>query len=291
MQRPRFSKDKQPVRCWKPPVSPTPQRLKPTTTVSAAFWMLRLPKGPLPTLKRPMFSRGHVCSPRSRSWLFELEARGRERKKASVRKGCVGFARRVRTLFFVQSLCSLCLCGYQILGKTSPQRHREHRGCTEKSAREYFSRKASCVLARVIADDELFTSSFIRHSRLVLPGMAHLSGAGCGAYRCHPMAAVAISDWACLSNCGVPKPDSTFRVRTVARLLWLMRIETMGSDTKTNTRVRVGRWLSGGIVVAAVLLGLVVLHRTNHYPRTDDAEVLANFIGIAPQVEGRIIRL
>jgi len=70
-----------------------------------------------------------------------------------------------------------------------------------------------------------------------------------------------------------------------------MRIETMGSDTKTNTRVRVGRWLSGGIVVAAVLLGLVVLHRTNHYPRTDDAEVLANFIGIAPQVEGRIIRL
>ena len=125
--------------------------------------------------------------------------------------------------------------------------------------------------------------------------MAHLSGAGRGAYRCHPMAAVAISDRACLSNCGVPKPDGTFRVRNVARLLWLMRIETMGSDTKTNTRVRartlIGRWLSAVIVVAAVSLGLVVLHRTNHYPRTDDAEVLANFIGIAPQVEGRIIRL
>ena len=69
----------------------------------------------------------------------------------------------------------------------------------------------------------------------------------------------------------------------------------MGADTKTNTRVRarvlVGRWLSAVIVVAAVALGLVVLHRTNHSPRTDDAEVLANFIGIAPQVEGRIIRL
>ena len=69
----------------------------------------------------------------------------------------------------------------------------------------------------------------------------------------------------------------------------------MGSDTKTNNRVRarmqIGRWLSAVIVVAAVSLGLVVLHRTNHYPRTDDAEVLANFIGIAPQVEGRIVRL
>src|ERR1700754_2708229 len=70
-----------------------------------------------------------------------------------------------------------------------------------------------------------------------------------------------------------------------------MRIETMSSDTKTNTRVLVGRWLSAGIVVAAVSLGLVVIHRTNQNPRTDDAEVLANFIGIAPQVEGRIIRL
>jgi multidrug efflux system membrane fusion protein len=38
-------------------------------------------------------------------------------------------------------------------------------------------------------------------------------------------------------------------------------------------------------------LGLVVLYRTNYYPRTDDAEVLANFIGMAPQVEGRILRL
>src|ERR1700750_709089 len=65
----------------------------------------------------------------------------------------------------------------------------------------------------------------------------------------------------------------------------------MDYDTCTNGRPRVGRWLSAGIVVAAVTLGMVVLYRTNHYPRTDDAEVLANFIGIAPQVEGRIIRL
>src|SRR6266850_835543 len=75
----------------------------------------------------------------------------------------------------------------------------------------------------------------------------------------------------------------------------MVKDQAMGSDNKTNIRVRarmlIGRWLSAVIVVAAVSLGLVVLHRTNHYPRTDDAEVLANFIGIAPQVEGRIIRL
>src|SRR5215470_1108494 len=70
-----------------------------------------------------------------------------------------------------------------------------------------------------------------------------------------------------------------------------MRIKTMGSNTKTTTRVRVEHWLSAGIVVVAISLGLVVLYRTNHYPRTDDAEVLANFIGIAPQVEGRIVKL
>jgi multidrug efflux system membrane fusion protein len=45
------------------------------------------------------------------------------------------------------------------------------------------------------------------------------------------------------------------------------------------------------IVSAAVALGLLVLFETNRQPRTDDAEVLANFIGIAPQVEGPIARL
>jgi len=65
----------------------------------------------------------------------------------------------------------------------------------------------------------------------------------------------------------------------------------MDSDTSKNVRRWLGRLVSGGIVIATVTLGLVVLYRTNHYPRTDDAEVLANFIGIAPQVEGPIIRL
>jgi multidrug efflux system membrane fusion protein len=53
----------------------------------------------------------------------------------------------------------------------------------------------------------------------------------------------------------------------------------------------VGRILSVVIVTSALALGLVVIHRTDEYPRTDDSEILANFIGIAPQVEGPILRL
>jgi membrane fusion protein, multidrug efflux system len=63
-----------------------------------------------------------------------------------------------------------------------------------------------------------------------------------------------------------------------------------------NTAKNIGspglsRWLSIGIATAAVILGLIVLYRQNYYPRTDDAEVFANFIGIAPQVDGPLIRL
>jgi len=67
----------------------------------------------------------------------------------------------------------------------------------------------------------------------------------------------------------------------------------MSSDTHKamDVRKRLGRSLSIGVVAAAVLLGLMVLYLTTRYPRTDDAEILANFIGIAPQVEGPIVHL
>jgi len=68
-------------------------------------------------------------------------------------------------------------------------------------------------------------------------------------------------------------------------------VRTMDIDTNTETRKRISRLISMGIVVGTVALGMAVLYRTNRYPRTDDAEVFANFIGIAPQVEGSIIRL
>jgi multidrug efflux system membrane fusion protein len=53
----------------------------------------------------------------------------------------------------------------------------------------------------------------------------------------------------------------------------------------------VGNILSVAIVIGTLALALVVIERTNSYPRTDDSEILANFIGMAPQVEGPILRL
>jgi membrane fusion protein, multidrug efflux system len=65
----------------------------------------------------------------------------------------------------------------------------------------------------------------------------------------------------------------------------------MEPDVSAHSRKRLGRLISIGIVISAVILGIVVLYRTNYYPRTDDAQVFANFIGIAPQVEGPLVRL
>jgi multidrug efflux system membrane fusion protein len=65
----------------------------------------------------------------------------------------------------------------------------------------------------------------------------------------------------------------------------------MKPDTDSKLRTWIGRILSAAIVIGAIAMGLVVLYHNNYYPRTDDSEILANFIGIAPQVEGRIIRL
>ena len=63
-------------------------------------------------------------------------------------------------------------------------------------------------------------------------------------------------------------------------------------DNDTNPqRRRLGRIVSIAIVAAAVITGALVISRTNEYPRTDDAEVFANFIGIAPQVDGPILQL
>ena len=58
-----------------------------------------------------------------------------------------------------------------------------------------------------------------------------------------------------------------------------------------KTRILIGRVLSALIVTGAIVLGLVVLYHADHHPRTDDSEILANFIGIAPQVEGPLVRL
>ena len=65
----------------------------------------------------------------------------------------------------------------------------------------------------------------------------------------------------------------------------------MGTYKNPRLRQLLGRWISISIPVAAVVLGLVVLYHANYYPHTEDAEISANFIGIAPQVDGPLNRL
>src|SRR5262245_8127137 len=101
------------------------------------------------------------------------------------------------------------------------------------------------------------------------------------------MAAAAAEDRGRPADRGVSKPPRLLRLCAMAAVPPLTgeRHDTM------QTRKHIGRSLSIGIVAGAAVLGGAVLYHTNYYPRTDDAEILANFIGIAPQVEGPLVRL
>ena len=62
-------------------------------------------------------------------------------------------------------------------------------------------------------------------------------------------------------------------------------------DASSHTLRRVGRVLGVLIVVGAVALSVVVWRLSNVHPRTDDAAVRANVVGIAPHVSGAIVEL
>jgi multidrug efflux system membrane fusion protein len=68
-------------------------------------------------------------------------------------------------------------------------------------------------------------------------------------------------------------------------------VDRQQSEKSSSWRQLLGRWISIAIVAAAAVVGLFVLYYTNYQPRTDDAEIFANFIGIAPQVDGPLVRL
>src|SRR5262245_674151 len=56
-------------------------------------------------------------------------------------------------------------------------------------------------------------------------------------------------------------------------------------------RKPVGLIISIVVIVGAVVLSLWVWNVIEHHPRTDDAVVRANVIGITPRVRGQIIKL
>ena len=62
-------------------------------------------------------------------------------------------------------------------------------------------------------------------------------------------------------------------------------------DHTHKRRHIIGRAISIGIVFCTVVVSLLVIHEVNENPRTDDAEVFANFIGMAPLVNGPVTHL
>jgi membrane fusion protein, multidrug efflux system len=53
----------------------------------------------------------------------------------------------------------------------------------------------------------------------------------------------------------------------------------------------VGRLLGWAIILGAIAMGFYIAHVSYRFPRTDDAAVTANVIGIAPHVSGAVVEL
>ena len=65
----------------------------------------------------------------------------------------------------------------------------------------------------------------------------------------------------------------------------------MGTAVQITNRQRTGRWVLIGVVVAAVIVLLLVVYQIDYHPRTDDANVWANYIEVAPEVTGWLVEL
>lgn len=65
----------------------------------------------------------------------------------------------------------------------------------------------------------------------------------------------------------------------------------MDQETHSPDRKRLGRFLLIGVVLAAAFTLLLTILEVDRHPRTDDANVWANYIEIAPEVSGRLVQL
>ena len=65
----------------------------------------------------------------------------------------------------------------------------------------------------------------------------------------------------------------------------------MASDPSHSRLHFVGRAISIGTIIATAVVALLVVRQVDANPRTDDAEVFANYIGMAPLVNGPVTHL
>jgi len=66
---------------------------------------------------------------------------------------------------------------------------------------------------------------------------------------------------------------------------------TVDQASEVLRRKRIGRWIGIGIFAGAALSLACAVFLTQLHPRTDDASVRANFIGVVPEVSGLLIQL
>ena len=88
----------------------------------------------------------------------------------------------------------------------------------------------------------------------------------------------------------LPQPDLLCELHLVAHLLSIAR-NYLSDNTRSSKYTLRGHLISGTIVFGALLAGIMVLYMVTSYPRTDDAEVVANIIGMAPLVAGPVVEL
>jgi multidrug efflux system membrane fusion protein len=108
----------------------------------------------------------------------------------------------------------------------------------------------------------------------------------------HPLVLIAAASLDCLANFIISESHRLFYALPLAGLFRLRKEQpVMNTDIVSKLRILIGRWLSLGVMTITLVLGSFVLHHTSHEPRTDDATVFANYIGIASQVEGPLTHL
>ena len=85
-------------------------------------------------------------------------------------------------------------------------------------------------------------------------------------------------------------PGTDLCLRALAQFLQLAR-GIMVTDQPSDGRRLIGRIISAGVIVCAAVAVILVIWQVNAHPRTDDAEVFANYIGMAPLVNGPVTHL
>jgi multidrug resistance efflux pump len=88
--------------------------------------------------------------------------------------------------------------------------------------------------------------------------------------------------------------DAQFHPSHLVASLLVMDMDAAASPKikkSPDDRSNLGRAIKRVILLSAIALSLLVYHLYENYPRTDDASVTANIVGIAPRISGPIVKI